>query len=283
MEEKRNEQKNISAQDLFEAIGQVDEALLQKVEEAPRVVPFRRKIAPYMTAVAAVLVVLGLTGLWAARNRMSSSDMAPAAEAPAVAEEAVVTEEAVVEEAAAGIEEADLGEASPAEADLQFAADEAPAEEAKEAGGAMLGAAQENAAYDAADAEEARSDTTASSAEKEEVMNIQVSDGTYTVVFRLNDSNQAKSLYALLPFETEVENYGSTEKVFTPPSALDKTGGIEGGGKAGGIAYFSPWGNIAMYYGDFSSYPGLYLMGEAVSGAEHIQDLSGTIRIEAVK
>ena len=47
------------------------------------------------------------------------------------------------------------------------------------------------------------------------------------------------------------------------------------------MAYFSPWGNVVMYYGPFGSYPGLYLMGEAVEGAENIQTLSGTLTITA--
>ena len=114
-------------------------------------------------------------------------------------------------------------------------------------------------------------------------MRMQVSDGTHTVVFQLNDSPSAVSLYNQLPFDATVENYGSNEKIFTPPAALDKTDGIEGGGKAGGIAYFSPWGNIAMYYGNFSSYPGLYLLGEATSGAEQISALSGTVHFTAAE
>ena len=45
-------------------------------------------------------------------------------------------------------------------------------------------------------------------------------------------------------------------------------GGNEGGGEAGGLAFFSPWGNVVMYYDSFSSYPGLYILGEAIEGVE---------------
>ena len=39
---------------------------------------------------------------------------------------------------------------------------------------------------------------------------------------------------------------------------------IEGGGEAGGLALFSPWGNVVMYYDSFSPYPGLYILVQDV-------------------
>lgn len=112
---------------------------------------------------------------------------------------------------------------------------------------------------------------------------IQVTDGTHTIIYQLNDSPSAKSLYEMLPLETEVENYGSNEKIFYPEEAIDTTNGIEGGGEAGGLALFSPWGNVVMYYGSYSSYPGLFILGEAVEGADQVKDLTGIIYVEAVK
>ena len=120
--------------------------------------------------------------------------------------------------------------------------------------------------------------------EREEVaMKIKVADGTHTVIYRLNDSPSAKSLYGMLPMDVEVENYGSNEKIFHPDRTIDTAGGIEGGGGAGDLALFSPWGNVVMYYGSFNSYPGLYLMGTAVEGADQVKDLSGTTHIEIEK
>ena len=55
----------------------------------------------------------------------------------------------------------------------------------------------------------------------------------------------------------------------------------EGGGTAGYLGYFAPWDNIVMYYGDFEEYPGLYILGEAVSGAEYIKDIRGEILVES--
>ena len=87
----------------------------------------------------------------------------------------------------------------------------------------------------------------------------------------------------MLPLEAAVQNYGSNEKIFYPDQPLDTANGIEGSGGAGGLALFSPWGNVVLYYGNFGAYPGLYLLGEAVQGIEQVKDLSGTIRVEAVE
>lgn len=114
-------------------------------------------------------------------------------------------------------------------------------------------------------------------------MKIKVSDGTNTITYQLNDSPPARSLYGMLPLDADVGNYGSNEKIFYPEQTIDTTDGIEGGGDAGDLALFSPWGNVVMYYGSFGSYPGLFILGEAVEGAEQVKDLSGTIHAEAVE
>ena len=113
-------------------------------------------------------------------------------------------------------------------------------------------------------------------------MRIRVSDGTHTIVYELNDSPSARSLYGMLPLDIEVESYGHNEKIFYPPQTVDTTDGIEAGGEAGGLALFSPWGNVVMFYSSFGSYPGLYILGQAAEGAELISSLSGTIHVEAV-
>ena len=113
-------------------------------------------------------------------------------------------------------------------------------------------------------------------------MRISVTDGKNTVVFQLNETPPAKSLYDSLPLEVEVENYSNNEKIFYPPNDIDKSDGIEGDCETGTIALFSPWGNVVMYYSPAFSYPGLYILGEAVEGIDLIKDLSGTIRVTAL-
>lgn len=115
----------------------------------------------------------------------------------------------------------------------------------------------------------------------EEVIQIQVQGNGHTIVFELNDSPAARSLYSQLPLTIEVEDYGSNEKIFYPPDQLEigDTPLTEGGGE-GGLAYFAPWGDVIMYYDSFGPYSGLYDLGAAVSGGEWIKELSGEILIE---
>lgn len=111
-------------------------------------------------------------------------------------------------------------------------------------------------------------------------MKIKVTDNTHTVIFELNNTPSAKSLYGMLPIDVAVENYSTNEKIFYTDVKINTAGGLEGDCKTGTLALFSPWGNVVMFYGSFRSYPGLYLLGEATEGAGQIRKLSGTIHVE---
>ena len=100
------------------------------------------------------------------------------------------------------------------------------------------------------------------------------------VVFQLNDSIAADELHAQLPLEIDVESFGSNEKIFYPPKKLSVVDAPVANARTGSLAYYAPWGNVVMFYGDFGKASGLYEVGHAVSGAEHIAGLGGTIRVE---
>lgn len=116
-----------------------------------------------------------------------------------------------------------------------------------------------------------------------ENMKISVSDGKNKIVYELNASGQSKSLYSQLPIKVQIENYSTNEKIFYPKEKIPLKNGIEGSGDSGTLAYFSPWGNIVLFYGKFSRYPGLFILGKAVSGAENIKNLSGIVNVESEK
>ena len=50
---------------------------------------------------------------------------------------------------------------------------------------------------------------------------ISVQFGNSTVIYELNDSAAADSLYEQLPLTIEVEDYSTNEKIFYPPQTLD--------------------------------------------------------------
>lgn len=115
--------------------------------------------------------------------------------------------------------------------------------------------------------------------EGEKMQIIVESDGKMTL-FQLNASQAAKELYAQLPLETDVKDYSDNEKIFYPPGRLAIRDTPLANAKRGTLAYYAPWGNVVMFYADFGSVNGLYELGDAVSGAEHIKNMSGKIRIK---
>ena len=103
-----------------------------------------------------------------------------------------------------------------------------------------------------------------------------------TVVYQLNDGTAADSLFAQLPFTVEIEDYSTNEKIFYPPQELDTGSSPLAEGGAGTLAYYAPWGDVVMFYEDFSGGSGgLYELGKAVEGADAIRSLSGTITVTA--
>lgn len=111
-------------------------------------------------------------------------------------------------------------------------------------------------------------------------MRIRVKANGKTTVFELNNSPAARDLYDQLPLSIAVENYSDNEKIFYPPKKLNTTDAPKADAEAGTLAYYAPWGDVVMFYARFGGAKGLYELGQAVSGSEHIQGMSGTIRIE---
>lgn len=102
------------------------------------------------------------------------------------------------------------------------------------------------------------------------------------IVFQLNDSPAADSLYNQLPLSIWVEDYAGSEKIFYPPEKLDTADTPPAQGPAGTLAYYAPWGNVAVFYGECGGFDGLYALGEAVAGAGFLSALAGEVQIEAV-
>ena len=78
-----------------------------------------------------------------------------------------------------------------------------------------------------------------------------------------------------------VENFGSIEKIFYPPNKLNTAKTPMANASKGTLAYYSPWGNVVMFYGHFGKGGGLYELGTVISGKDLIETLSGTVKITA--
>lgn len=119
--------------------------------------------------------------------------------------------------------------------------------------------------------------------EEENTRQIRVSDGTNSIMFLLNESAAAISFYEQLPLTIDAQNYSTNEKIFYPEEELDTSDAPLASGGLGVLAYYEPWGNVVMFYGDFRENASLYALGTAITGAEMIENLSGEIMIEQVR
>ncbi|GEO36452.1 hypothetical protein SAE02_06000 [Skermanella aerolata] len=100
----------------------------------------------------------------------------------------------------------------------------------------------------------------------------------------LEDGAASRDFAALLPLELTLRDYHGTEKVADLPVRLSTEGAPDGTDPAiGDIAYYAPWGNIAIYYRDFGYSSGLVRLGRIEGG---VSGLAGkdpvVVRIETI-
>lgn len=107
-------------------------------------------------------------------------------------------------------------------------------------------------------------------------------DNAQTITMELNDSTAAIDLYKQLPLTIELENYSSNEKIFYPPQKLSTENIPLAQSKIGTLAYYEPWGDVVIFYGEFHSNHNLYELGHVITGEDMISELSGTVTIETI-
>lgn len=94
----------------------------------------------------------------------------------------------------------------------------------------------------------------------------------------LDDTPTARDFASLLPLTLTLTDYASTEKVSDLPRRLSQEGAPAGYAPSmGDITYYAPWGNLAIFYRDFSYSRGLIRLGRIDSGGEALNQ-SGSLR-----
>lgn len=98
---------------------------------------------------------------------------------------------------------------------------------------------------------------------------IQISLDGAVVAGTLNDSKAAQDFAAMLPLKLTLQDYNGTEKISDLPRRLSREGAPDGvEPSAGDIAFYAPWGNLALFYRGFRYSPGLVLLGRIDAGLE---------------
>lgn len=90
-----------------------------------------------------------------------------------------------------------------------------------------------------------------STSERTPDMDIRVTLDGHPVEATLNDSPAARDFAGLLPLTLELKDFHSMERVADLPRKLDASGApAPAAAKAGDIAYYAPWGNLALFHQD---------------------------------
>ena len=110
-----------------------------------------------------------------------------------------------------------------------------------------------------------------------DTMKLKITIGSNTATAILYDNPTSRDFATLLPLTVEFADYANIEKVFTPPKKLSTQAAPKGfDPSAGDLTLYAPWGNIALFYKDFSYANGLISLGRITEGLEYFT-VDGTI------
>jgi hypothetical protein len=117
------------------------------------------------------------------------------------------------------------------------------------------------------------------SGEEASTMRIRLTFDGKAIEATLLDHATVRDLLSLLPMTLTLEDYASTEKIGYPPRKLSTAGAPAGvDPSVGDIAYYVPWGNLAIFYRDFGYSRGLIGLGRIDSGIEALS-VPGSLKV----
>jgi hypothetical protein len=112
-----------------------------------------------------------------------------------------------------------------------------------------------------------------------ESMKIRITIGERVITATMHDNATASDFISLLPLTLTLEDYAKAEKISDLPRKLTKEGAPSGSDPSiGDITYYSPWGNLAIFYRDSGYVSGLVILGKIDSGVEAL-NVPGSLRV----
>jgi hypothetical protein len=97
-------------------------------------------------------------------------------------------------------------------------------------------------------------------------------EGGAAITGALEDSRAARDFASLLPLKLTLTDYNATEKISDLPRRLSTDGAPRGvDPDVRDIAYYAPWGNLALFYEDFGYSEGLVRLGRFDSGVQGLR------------
>jgi hypothetical protein len=105
------------------------------------------------------------------------------------------------------------------------------------------------------------------------------------VIVKMYDNPTSRDFLTLLPLTLTLEDYAGTEKISSLAKRLSTEDAPPGSDPSvGDFTYYSPWGNLAIFYRDFGYANGLIILGKIKSGIEKLASIRGdfTVTIEKI-
>ena len=100
----------------------------------------------------------------------------------------------------------------------------------------------------------------------------------------LNDSAAARDFASLLPLTLNLSDFHNSERISDLPRRLSTTDAPESADpKAGDLAFYAPWGNLAIYYRDAPPASGVVVLGHLADGGAEVLATAGRVTIELVR
>lgn len=104
---------------------------------------------------------------------------------------------------------------------------------------------------------------------QERVIKISIKFDGQTVIADLKDNASSRDLIAQLPLTLNFEDYHATETIAYLPRKLATQDAPDGfDPSVGTVAYYAPWGDLALFYKDFGYSKSLVHLGSIVSGLD---------------
>ena len=111
-------------------------------------------------------------------------------------------------------------------------------------------------------------------------MRIRMSIEGTPLMATLDDNVASRDFASLLPLALTLTDYAATEKISDLPRRLSTEGTPPGSEPAvGTLAYYAPWGNLALFYRDAGYANGLVRLGTITSGMDVLKQ-SGPLKVD---
>lgn len=104
------------------------------------------------------------------------------------------------------------------------------------------------------------------------------------VIVNMYDNPTSRDFLTLMPLTLTLEDHAVTEKISLLPKRLSTEDASSGSDPSvGDFTYYSPWGNLAIFYKDFGYTNRLIKLGKIVSGTEKLAGINGDFPVKIEK